>query len=599
MTLKMTSRWRLLLWFLVPVLVVCSIEVQAQLKGYTAEQLRYQLYYKVLDPAQTLSDSRWMRLEPNENSFGFTDKIYVFKLNIVNLGQQTLPVLLEVAYPLLDHLDIYEGNLAPSSQRYSLGDKQPFSDRVIKNRNFVIPADLEPNKTEIYFFKVQTTSATQFPLNIWNPVDFHEREKMLYGWYGLYFGTMLVMAMYNLFIYSSVRYSAYLWYVVYVLSMTLFQAAIEGLTFRYVWPQSLWWNSISTSFFVCTMMVGALLFQIYFLDLKNQSPNLYLLSKVAIAVSAILIISTFIVPYQYIIKVGAAVLTTSSCIIALFTGYWVWYKGYRQARYFCLAWTVLVIVGFGTVMNYVGLLPRSAFTEYSTQIGSLIEVVLLSFALAEYINYEKSMRYEAQQHAFSLQKIHNEELETKVAQRREELEVLNRKLSDLSTTDQSTGLRNRRFLNSYLREELERCQQYKRPMTLMMLDIDHFKQFNDAHGHLAGDACLQAVAKCISVSLRWPGDLVARFGGEEFCVLCETDSAGAVKVAERIRGNVERLEFRWQNQTMTVTISLGVVVKTPDAGDSIEILISCADDALYKSKAAGRNQVTFYQATCA
>ena len=153
MTLKMTSRWRLLLWFLVPVLVVCSIEVQAQLKGYTAEQLRYQLYYKVLDPAQTLSDSRWMRLEPNENSFGFTDKIYVFKLNIVNLGQQTLPVLLEVAYPLLDHLDIYEGNLAPSSQRYSLGDKKPFSDRVIKNRNFVIPADLEPNKTEIYFFK--------------------------------------------------------------------------------------------------------------------------------------------------------------------------------------------------------------------------------------------------------------------------------------------------------------------------------------------------------------------------------------------------------------------------------------------------------------
>ncbi|HAG94549.1 MAG TPA: hypothetical protein DCL78_10515 [Gammaproteobacteria bacterium] len=104
----------------------------------------------------------------------------------------------------------------------------------------------------------------------------------------------------------------------------------------------------------------------------------------------------------------------------------------------------------------------------------------------------------------------------------------------------------------------------------------------------------------MSVSLRWPGDLVARFGGEEFCVLLgETDSAGAVKVAERIRGNVEQLEFRWQNQTMKVTISLGVVVKTPDAGDSIEILISCADDALYKSKAAGRNQVTFYQATCA
>lgn len=93
---------------------------------------------------------------------------------------------------------------------------------------------------------------------------------------------------------------------------------------------------------------------------------------------------------------------------------------------------------------------------------------------------------------------------------------------------------------------------------------------------------------------------MARFGGEEFCVLLsETDSAGAVKVAERIRSNVERLEFRWHHQTMKVTISLGVVVKTPDAGDLMETLISYADDALYKSKAAGRNQVMFCQVTCA
>lgn len=257
---------------------------------------------------------------------------------------------------------------------------------------------------------------------------------------------------------------------------------------------------------------------------------------------------------------------------------------------------MLVIAAFGTVLNYVGLLPRSVFTEYSTQVGSLIEVVLLSFALADYINYEKGMRYEAQQNALALQKIHSEELEAKVAQRTEELEALNQKLSELSTTDQLTGLRNRRFLDNLLREELRRSYRYKRPMALMMLDIDHFKQFNDTHGHLVGDACLQAVANCISDGLRWPGDRVARFGGEEFCVLLsETGPVGAVKVAERIRSEVERLEFRWQNKRIPVTISLGVVAKIPDAAESIENFISCADDALYKSKAAGRNQATFYQ----
>ena len=133
-------------------------------------------------------------------------------------------------------------------------------------------------------------------------------------------------------------------------------------------------------------------------------------------------------------------------------------------------------------------------------------------------------------------------------------------------------------------------------MTLMMLDIDHFKKFNDTYGHLAGDTCLQAVAKRISEDLRWPGDSVARFGGEEFCVLLsETGSAGANKVAERIRSNIEQLEFRWQNNRIPVTISIGIVAKNPRADDSIEYLISCADQALYKSKAAGRNRATFFQ----
>ena len=211
MPLRMTLRWCLILWVLISILVGYSIRAEAQLKGYSSTELHYQLYFQVIDPDETLSDNGWTRLDPTENSFGFTDEIYAFKLQLTNLGQQRLSVLLEVAYPLLDHLDFYHGNLNPSSQRYSLGDMQPFSDRVVKNRNFIIPIELAPQKTEIYFFRIQTTSATQFPLNIWNPSDFYEKEKTLYSWYGLYFGIMVVMAMYNLFIYTSVRYSAYLW----------------------------------------------------------------------------------------------------------------------------------------------------------------------------------------------------------------------------------------------------------------------------------------------------------------------------------------------------------------------------------------------------
>ena len=129
----------------------------------------------------------------------------------------------------------------------------------------------------------------------------------------------------------------------------------------------------------------------------------------------------------------------------------------------------------------------------------------------------------------------------------------------------------------------------------MMLDIDHFKQFNDTYGHLIGDDCLRQVAIAIRNGLRWPSDRATRYGGEEFCVvLPETGVEGALRVAERVRESVAAMRFLVKETPVPVTVSVGVVALIPPADGRYTDMLSMADEALYQSKENGRNRVTLY-----
>ncbi len=166
------------------------------------------------------------------------------------------------------------------------------------------------------------------------------------------------------------------------------------------------------------------------------------------------------------------------------------------------------------------------------------------------------------------------------------------KLSSLSLTDELTGIANRRRLNQHLADELRRAGRTQRPMSVILLDIDHFKGYNDHYGHLAGDDCLIRISSTLqSLTLR-AGDLVARYGGEEFCVvLADTDESAALLVAENLREQVERLRLLHPANSTgpLVTISLGVAGYCPSSQDSATILLLKADRALYRAKQNGRN----------
>jgi diguanylate cyclase (GGDEF)-like protein len=187
----------------------------------------------------------------------------------------------------------------------------------------------------------------------------------------------------------------------------------------------------------------------------------------------------------------------------------------------------------------------------------------------------------------------NEQLETRVAERTSELESVNQQLEALSSTDGLTGVFNRRYFDTRLAEEAVRSRR-QGALSLIMIDVDHFKLLNDNLGHQAGDACLRRLADVLTSVVRRETDIVARYGGEEFAIILPyTDAAGARALAEKLRTTVEReLCFEWDHQPVPVTVSIGVA--TAPGGPLVEPseLIAAADDALYASKQAGRNQVT-------
>jgi diguanylate cyclase (GGDEF)-like protein len=187
----------------------------------------------------------------------------------------------------------------------------------------------------------------------------------------------------------------------------------------------------------------------------------------------------------------------------------------------------------------------------------------------------------------------HDSLEQRVAERTAQLEQANRKLATLSATDGLTGLANRRHFDEALRAQCARATRLVQPLALVLLDVDHFKKFNDHYGHQAGDACLVRVAEALAAGARRASDLAARYGGEEFAVvLPDTGADEARRIGEALRRAIETLGLAHAGSSAGhVTISVGIAVQPAQAGADPDALLRVADAALYRAKHAGRNRV--------
>jgi diguanylate cyclase len=277
--------------------------------------------------------------------------------------------------------------------------------------------------------------------------------------------------------------------------------------------------------------------------------------------------------------------TIINVFVNLFTHIVRLIDGYPPARY-VIAAAIPACAGISTTMlAKTAVLPSNTFTELAAYIGCSMMTLLYAQAISYRMNMDRDLREDAQRQL-------TEQLDIKVRERTEELEMAYATLQQVSITDGLTNTFNRRHFDETLEKEYQRALRESIPLSVLMLDIDHFKGVNDHHGHPFGDLCLQVVSRRIQDCVYRSSDFVARYGGEEFVILLpDTNLQAALKIAERIRQSVAADPVQQNSTTLTVTASIGVANTVPSQPQQQDHLIKLADDYLYQAKADGRNQV--------
>lgn len=341
---------------------------------------------------------------------GFTESAYWLKLTIDAGQSEKSRWLLEINYPLLDVVNATILSQDGSQLSYfELGDLHEFAQRPVSHRNFVIPLNFSTDKRQVVYLNIQTTSSMQVPISLWDSTSFVEkRSNEQYG-LGLYYGMMLVMFLYNLFLWMSIRDSNYLLYIGYIASFSTLQLATSGLGYQFIWPEWIWLEQMAVPLTIGLVGVFGSAFTRGFLQTNIHNRPADIALRACLLLSALISLSSLVFDIATVMSTGKFVvvifLVTVFCssVASLI-------KGQHQARYFLFAWVSLIVGGMITISMMLGYLPNNVWTTHASKIGSALEIVLLSFALADRIkileraknNAEAQVKKELEERAIRL-----------------------------------------------------------------------------------------------------------------------------------------------------------------------------------------------------
>ena len=421
------------------------------------------------------------------------------------------------------------------------------------------------------------------------------------------FGTIFVMGIYHLGIFSlSTKGRAALYFGIFCLIIGLRTLTTGEIFIHEIWPSISWQMLVKIEYL--TFFTGI---PIFYLFVRLQFPD-ELSERVGQVVAGISTLFVLLVLFTPVDTFSSSLsyFQPFSLLVMLYVIYGLVLAFIRGEE-----GSTMVLVGFlsivVTFMNDILYVANILHTGHLISLGLLIFILTQAFLISirfskayatidlqrtklERTNTAYQAEIESRKAAEQEVLEHKENLEELVEDRTAELQIANKRLEELSRVDGLTGIANRRRLDEELDREWKRMLREKRPLSVVLSDIDHFKLYNDTYGHQGGDECLIRVAQAIKETVNRPGDLTARYGGEEFClVLPETNGLGAMKIAERVRKNVFELNLEHKSSPVAevVSLSLGVATLIPDIGSHPSVLLEAADRALYQAKGNGRNRV--------
>lgn len=326
---------------------------------------------------------------------GYSRSVFWLRLDLEYRPQEAQGArnwLLELSYPPLDHIELY---LPDAEGRFQLaqrtGDALPFDSRQIKQNNYLFELNLQPEQTQRLYLRLESQGSIQAPLTLWAPNAYLEEQPGRIYVLGIIYGVLLVMLVYNLFIFLSVRDTSYLYYILYIASFGLYQVSVNGAGIEYFWPNSPWWANAATPFLIGSAALFGCQFARSFLHTSEHSPWVDRGLMLLMGSGALVMILSLTISYATALRL-ATYLALGFTVLIFSAGILAWLRGMRVARYFIFAWTAFLAGGIVNTLMVLGYLPNVFLTMYASQIGSALEVGLLSLALADRINAMKEER---------------------------------------------------------------------------------------------------------------------------------------------------------------------------------------------------------------
>ncbi|MDC0662053.1 sensor domain-containing diguanylate cyclase [Marinobacter sp. SS21] len=539
-------------------------------------------------PELLSSAHNWHSAAGQELAFTQTDATYWIRLNVHNPSDRAGFWYLKLNYAPLDYvtlmIDSGEGH-----QRIETGDQRPFDSRGIDYRYYLLPIALEEGEAKRITIKLRSSGALNVPLSLITTDELVSYSNNLTLTHGLFYGAISIFAIFNLLLFVSSRTTYYFYNAFYMIAMGLFLFAMGGFAYQHLWPGMPLMANTAIPLLIALCALSMNLFGRSFLEVKqNRSATSRLLSAQS-AISLLLLLLVFELNYTTAIKINTLFALIVICNLFVI-GVLRWRSGYAHAKWYVLSWSLMVLGTSSYALAAFGFLPDFLSHEMTMQAAIGGQIVLLNYAMVQRwrllnnqllaVEHDAKLRLEQQ-------------VQQRTAQLRAamaDLELANQRLEELTTQDGLTGLNNRRFLDAMFSQLLAESRRTGKPLSLVLLDADHFKQVNDRYGHAFGDRCLAAIAEVLARNIHRPQDVVARFGGEEFALLLpDTDESGAHRVCRKILDDMSRVAMVGEEgQRVRLTLSAGIATSTP--GETERHLFERADQALYRAKALGRNR---------